>query len=75
MRTYNNNEVRAYSDSHMNWETMEYLIQKHNMSGEDVLHHLTDYHGLRLLSGDFMDNLLTNELGYTDDAEEEEEEE
>lgn len=45
-----------------NYETMLDIIRDNGLSGEDVLQLLTDWHGLDLLSQDFMENLIDCEL-------------
>lgn len=50
------------NDSCDNYATMEQIINEYNLSGEEVLRYLTDWHGLQLLDYDFMDNLISCEL-------------
>lgn len=47
-----------------NYEKMEQIINKYNLSGEDVLQILTDWHGTDLVNDDFMEN-LENCKGYS----------
>lgn len=49
-------------DTAENYITMESIIADNNLSAEDVLQYLTDWHGLSLLSEDFMQNLIDCEL-------------
>ena len=70
--TYSNGCFPVRSCGSDNWETMVDIINELNLSGEDVLRMLTNYHGLDLLRFDFMDNLITTELGYEQDEEDEE---
>ena len=50
---------RRYStDTSENWDEMISIIQNNNLDGEDVLRILTNYHGMELLSYDFMENLI-----------------
>lgn len=46
-----------------NYNTFVEIINDYNLSGEDVLQLLTDYHGTQLLDRDFMENLIDCE-GY-----------
>lgn len=45
-----------------NYSTMEEIIEDYKLSAIDVLDYLTNYHGLQLLSEDFMQNLIDCEL-------------
>jgi hypothetical protein len=52
----------ASNDNSENYSTMEEIINDYNLSGIDVLNYLVDWHGLDLLSKDFMENLIDCEL-------------
>lgn len=45
----------------LNYDYFCDLIDAYNLSGEDVLRLLTAYHGLKLISDDFIENLTTVE--------------
>ena len=47
-----------------NYDKMVEIIEKYNLSGEDVLQLFTDYHGLQLMSDDFIKNTMDCE-GYS----------
>ena len=47
-----------------NYEKMVEIIVIHNLSGDDVLQLFTDYHGLQLMSDDFLENTMNCE-GYS----------
>lgn len=53
---------KASYDTSENWNTMEKIIDDLNLDAKDILQYLTDYHGLSLLSYDFMQNLIDCEL-------------
>lgn len=45
------------NDGANNYNILSDLIERENLTGIDVLDILTDYHGLQLLTKDFMENL------------------
>lgn len=52
----------ASYDTSKNYETFIEMINDNGWSGEDVLNYLTDWHGLSLMSEDFIQNLIDCEL-------------
>ena len=52
----------ASYDTNKNWNTMEEIIDDLNLDAKEILRYLVDYHGLQLLSYDFMENLIDCEL-------------
>ena len=52
----------ASYDTSTNYDTFMEMINDNNMSAEDVLNYLTDWHGLSLLSYDFIQNMIDCEL-------------
>lgn len=52
----------ASNNTSENFETMEQIIEEYGFDGVEVLKLLTDWHGLDLLSHDFMENLIDCEL-------------
>ena len=46
-----------------NYNTFVEIIETYSLTGEDVLRLVTDWHGLQLLTDEFMDNLKEVE-GY-----------
>lgn len=51
------------TSSDNNYEKFVEVINENNLSGEDVLQIMTNYHGLCLMSDDFIENL--EDEGYT----------
>ena len=49
-------------DTSKNYETFMEMISDNGWSAEDVLNYLTDWHGLSLMSEDFIQNLIDCEL-------------
>ena len=49
-------------DTSKNWDTMEEIIADKNLDAMDILQYLIDWHGLDLLSYNFMQNLIDCEL-------------
>jgi len=47
-----------------NYEKMVEIIERYNLGGEDVLRLFTDYHGLQLMSDNFLENTMDCE-GYS----------
>ena len=66
--TYGDYEISRYTDE--NLETFSKLIEDYGMDGQDVLNILIAWHGTKLMSEEFMDNLLRVEMDM--DYEEEE---
>ena len=52
----------ASYDTSKNYETFMEMISDNGWSAEDVLNYLTDWHGLSLMSEDFIQNLIDCEL-------------
>lgn len=46
-----------------NYEKFEDIIERYELSGDEVLNLLTDWYGTSLISDDFLDNLANCE-GY-----------
>lgn len=53
---------KASDESRMNYDTFAEMIREFGWSGEDVLNYLTDWHGMDLLSKEFIQNLIDCEL-------------
>ncbi len=45
-----------------NYEKMEKIINEYNLSGENVLRILIDWHGTDIINDDFMENLSDCEV-------------
>lgn len=52
----------ASMDTSENYETLMEIANEYNWDAEDMLRYLTDWHGLQLLSHDFIQNLIDCEL-------------
>ena len=52
----------ASYDTSKNYETFMEMISDYGWSAEDVLIYLTDWHGLSLMSEEFIQNLIDCEL-------------
>lgn len=59
MKNYSGYET----NEQLSYDLMVDIIDTYLLSGEDVLRLLTAYHGMQLMSDDFMDNLIRVE-GY-----------
>lgn len=53
---------KASYDSTTNYETFMKMISDNGWSGEDVLNYLTDWHGLQLMSEEFIQNIIDCEV-------------
>ena len=49
-------------DSSKNYDTFMEMISDNGWSAEDVVNYLTDWHGLSLMSEDFIQNLIDCEI-------------
>ena len=52
----------ASSDTNKNWDTLMEIINNYGWTAEDMLRHLTDWHGMQLIDKVFMENLIDCEL-------------
>lgn len=52
----------ASEDSSKNYDTFMEMISDNGWTAEDVVNYLTDWHGMYLMSGDFIQNLIDCEL-------------
>lgn len=49
-------------DNSTNYETFMEIIENYNLTAQEVVNYLVDWHGLRILNHDFMENLIDCEL-------------